>query len=150
MKQSKEGLVTTLEPHKWLRGVEKVGLLHLLWILHFHRAPITIFIIRQLLFLVHEWYLWLEEPIPITTDLIHRISQLPCKGKDPVEIAEKSRDLALIEAMKRKYKLEKKKRGYTIINIKDNGVHVATQLLVGKVMRKCHGDEVPAPVVALA
>jgi len=36
MKQSKEGLVTVLQPQKWLRGVEDAGLLHLLWILHFH------------------------------------------------------------------------------------------------------------------
>ena len=64
-------------------------------------------------------------------------------------IAEKSGDLALAEAMKKKYKLEKKKRGYTISNIKDKGVRIATQLLAGKVMRKFYGDEVPMPVVAL-
>lgn len=102
MKQSKEGSVTTLETHKWLHGVEKARLLHLLWIPDFHRTPITIFIIRQLLCLVHDGYLWLEEPIPITTELSHRISQLPCKGKDPTEIAGKSKDLALAGAMKKK------------------------------------------------
>jgi len=99
---------------------------------------------------VHDGYLWLEEPIPITADLIHRISELPHKGKDPVTIAGKSSDLALVEAMKKKYKLEKKKRGYTITSIKDKGVRIATQLLASKVMRKCSGDEVLAPVVALA
>jgi len=46
--------------------------------------------------------------------------------------------------------LEKKKRGYAISNIKDKGVHVATQLLAGKFMRKCRTDEVPASVIALA
>jgi len=55
-------------------------------------------------------------------DLIHRISRLPCKGKDPMAIFEKSGDLALTEAIKKKHKLEKKKRGYTISNIKDKGV----------------------------
>ena len=65
-------------------------------------------------------------------------------------IAGKGSDLALAEAMKAKYKLEKKKRGYAISNIKDKGVRVATQLLAGKVMRKCRADEVPAPVIALA
>lgn len=74
MKQSKEGSVTTLEPQKWLGGVEKAELLHLLWIPHFHCAPITIFVIRQLLCLVHNGYLWLEEPIPITVEIIHKIS----------------------------------------------------------------------------
>lgn len=71
--------VTELELRKWLRGVEKVGLLNLLWVSHFHRTPITIFVTRQLLSLVDDGCLWLEEPIPFMTDLIHRIFQLPCK-----------------------------------------------------------------------
>jgi len=100
---------------------------------------------------VHDGYLWLEEPIPITTNLIHHISWLPYKGKDPTTIAEgKGSDLSLAEAMKTKYKLEKKNRGYAISSIKDKGVRVATQLLDRKVMRKCHADEVPMLVVALA
>ena len=56
-------------------------------------------------------------------DLIHHISQLPCKGEDLVAISEgKSSDLTVAEAMKKTYKLEKEKRGYTISNIKDKGV----------------------------
>lgn len=38
--------VRELEPHKWLRGVEKAGLLNLLWVSHYHRAPVTMFVIR--------------------------------------------------------------------------------------------------------
>ena len=83
--------------------------------------------------------------------LIHRISRLPCKGKDPTHISEgKSSDLDITEAMKKKYKLDKKKMGYTISNINDKVVRVVTQILVGKVIRKCRVDEVPVPVVALA
>ena len=58
--------------------------------------------------------------------------------------------MAIAKAMKKKYKLEKKKRGYTISSIKEKVVHMATQILVGKVMRKCCTDEVPTLVVALA
>lgn len=87
MKQKVEGPVIMLEPQKCLCGVEKDGLLHLRWIPHFHCVPITIFIMRQLLCLVHDGYLWLEEPIPNTAELIRRISWLPCKGRDLVEIA---------------------------------------------------------------
>lgn len=65
-------------------------------------------------------------------------------------IVGKSEDLVLAEDMKKKYKLDKKKRGYIISNIKDKGVCVATQLLAGKVIRKCRGNEVTAPVVMLA
>jgi len=101
--------VITLELQKWLPGVEKVRLLHLRWIPHLHRLPITIFVIRQLLCQVHDGYLWLEELIPIMAKLIHRISWLHCKGRDPMEITGKSSN-----AMKAKHKLEKKKRGYAI------------------------------------
>jgi len=31
---------------KWLRGVEKAGLLNLRWIPHYHRTTITIFVIQ--------------------------------------------------------------------------------------------------------
>jgi len=83
-------------------------------------------------------------------DLIHRISRLPIKGSNPVDIVGKSSDLGLVEAMKAKYKLEKKKRGYIIASIKYWGVCIATQLLASKLMRKCHADEVLTSVIALA
>ena len=35
-----------LEPYTWLKVVEKVGLLNLLWVLHYHRALLTFFVIR--------------------------------------------------------------------------------------------------------
>ena len=57
---------------------------------------------------------------------------------------------ALAEAMKEKFKLMKKRRGYAISSICDPMVKVATQILVGKFIRKCHVDEVPALVIALA
>lgn len=82
----------------------------------------TIFVIMKLLFLVHDGCLWLEEPIPITAELIDLICLLPYKGKDPMMMEGKSNDLALTKATKTKYKLEKKKRGYAIASIKDKGV----------------------------
>jgi len=107
--------------------MEKVGLLNLLWVLHFHRTPITIFFIRQLLYLMHGGCLWLEEPITITDHLIHHITWLPCKGEDPADVLEGKRSgLAITEAMKKKYKLEKKKRGYTISSINSKVVKVVT------------------------
>ena len=44
MKQSMKGPIITLELRKWLCGVEKAGLLHLLWIPHFHARPSPFFI----------------------------------------------------------------------------------------------------------
>lgn len=57
VKQNIERVVTTLELWKWLCGVEKAGSFHLLWVLHVHCTPITIFIIKQLLCLMHDGYL---------------------------------------------------------------------------------------------
>ena len=56
----------------------------------------------------------------------------------------------LTEAMKDKFKLYKKPRGYAITSIFDLAVKVVMQILVGNVMRRCHVDEVSAPVIALA
>jgi len=47
----------------------------------------------------------------------------------------KSSDLAIAEAMKKNYKLEKEKRGYAISNIKEKVVCMVTQILAEKVMR---------------
>jgi len=67
--------------------------------------------------------------------LIHRITQLPCKAKDPADISEGKRNyFSITEAMKTKFKLEKKKRGYTISSIKNKAIKVATQILASKIL----------------
>lgn len=143
--------MTALVLRKWLRGVDKAGLLNLLWVLHYNLTPITVLVIKQLLCLVHDGCLLLEEPIPITDRLIHRITRLPYTRENPTMIfGGKGGEQVLAEAMKEKFKLVKKPRGYAIFNICDPAVKVAMQILARKVTRKCHTDEVLAPVVALA
>jgi len=52
----------------------------------------------------------LEDPIPITNHSIHWITQLPFSGEDPIKISKgKGGELALMEVMKKKFKLEKRK-----------------------------------------
>lgn len=83
--------------------------------------------------------------------LIHRITQLPCKGDDTMYISEgKGSDLAIVEAMKKKYKVENNMQGSPISSINEKAVRMATQILESKVMRMCHADEVPVLVVTLA
>lgn len=50
----KESGVTTLEPMEWICKVNKSGLLNLLWVPQYHRAPINLTVIKQLLCLVHD------------------------------------------------------------------------------------------------
>jgi len=60
---------------------------------------------------------------------------MPYSGEDPANISEgKGGEFALVEAMKKKFKLEKKKRGYAIFGINNPAVKVATKILAGKVM----------------
>lgn len=83
-------------------------------------------VITQLLCLVRDGILWIGKPIRISAELIHRISQLPYKGRDLREIVVKSGDVTMIETLKRKYKLEKGQRGYVIDSISNKAVWVAT------------------------
>lgn len=55
----------------------------------------------------------------------------------------------LVETMKKKYGLVNKSCSYAITRIFDPVVKVATQILIRKVTRKRHSDEVTAPITAL-
>ena len=57
---------------------------------------------------------------------------------------------ALVEAMKKKFKLMKKLQGYAISSIYDCMVKVAMYILARKVMWKCRADEVMTLAIALA
>jgi len=143
--------MTALERQMWLKGVEKAGLLNLLWVPHYNHTSVTILVIKQLLCLVHDGCLWLEELIPITDRLIHRITHLSYTAKNLAMIfGGKGGDQALIKSMKEKFKLVKKSRGYAISSICDPAVNVATQILAGKVMQKCRANEVSEPIIVLA
>lgn len=139
-----------MELVKWIHGVEKAGLLNLLWVSHYHRAPINLIVIKQLLCLMHDGCLWLEEPIPIIDMLIHRITQLPHSGLNPSRAFDgKVGKCDLTERMKDKFKIVKKQCRYSISSIIDPTVKVATLILARKVLSKCHKNEVSAPVVLL-
>lgn len=94
---------------KWVRGVEKARLFHMIYVPHFHRLIINIMFVRQLLTLVHDGCLWLSEPIPITDMLIHRITKLPYKGANLAnKFKGKSKEKELVDKMKNKFGLIKK------------------------------------------
>lgn len=100
---------------------------------------------------MHDGYLWLEKPIPITDILIHRITRLPHSRQNLAkEFGGKVGERDIIERMKEKFKLVKKLHGYSISSITYLVIKVATKILAKKIMWKCCADEVPTPVVSLA
>jgi len=143
--------VTTLEPRPWIKGVDKAGLLNQLWVSHYNHTPITLIVIKQFLFLVHDGCLWLGELISITNMMIHRITFLLHLGLNPAKaFGGNTGERGLVERMKYKFKLVKKPRGYSIYSIINPAVKVATQILARKIMRKFRTDEVSTLVVSLA
>ena len=83
--------------------------------------------------------------------LIHCITHLPYTSENLAMIfGGKGGKQVLAESMKDKFKLVMKSCGYTISSICDPAMKVDTKILAWKVMRKCHADEVLAPVIALA
>lgn len=107
-------------------------------------------VIKQFLCLIHEEILWVSKPVSITPKLVDRVSHLPCDERDPRQITDRSNYVAMIERLKKKYKLTKGQRAYIIDSISNKEVHVTTQFLARKVMRKCCGTEVLVVVIALA
>lgn len=78
-----------------------------------------------------------------------RITHLSLKGNNPADIVGTSSEGGLAKTVEVNYHLDKGKRGYIIASINNHAVQVTTQLLANKLMRKCHVDGVPAPVMAL-
>lgn len=147
----KESSVTALEPVEWIRGVNKSGLLNLLWEPHYHHSKRNIIIIKQFLTLVHDGCLWLSMPIPITDMLIHQIMLLSHSCLNPAkDFGRKTSERDLAKMMKEKFKLVKKPRGYSTTSITNPMVEITTQILPRKVMRKFHPDDVLAPMISLA
>ena len=91
------------------------------------------------------------EPIPVTDMLIHRVTLLPHLGLNlAMEIGKKTGEHKVAIRMKDKFKLTKKPFEYLISCITNLMDKVNAQILAGRIMRKCHVDEVPTLVVSLA
>ena len=83
--------------------------------------------------------------------LVHRITLLLHEGLNPTkEFGRKTSERDLAEKMEVKFELIKKLHGYSITSINNPTVKISMQILDGKVMRKCHTDELLEPIISLA
>ena len=68
---------------QWAAGLDKAGLLKMLDVPYFGRSTQVTIVVKQLLALVHDGYLWIgDQRIPINGELIQRITGLPVEGPD--------------------------------------------------------------------
>lgn len=139
-----------LESHQWENRLPQSILMNMLNVLYFGRSTGITACVQQFLVLVHDGCLWMGKRIPIDSMLISRITRLPYQGWNPTEeFVGKDQDCAIAESMKKNFGLTKGKRRYDINSINDQGVHFATHILTGKIMRKCWANEFPASVISL-
>lgn len=90
--------------------------------LHFGHYNITDRLVRQFLALVHDGYLWIQDRIPIDVALIHRITDLPMEGPDPLLNTGKKYEGKITDYMRETYHVEKNTRGFMIKSISDPGM----------------------------
>ena len=141
-----------MEVKQWDAGLDLAGLLKMLDVPHFGRSTQVTIVVKQLLALIHDGYLWIgDKKIIINGELIHRITGLPMAGPDPVtEFPSNHDDTKLAESMKKCFGLTKGKRGYHTSVIQEQNIRFAPELLACKIMQKCRPTEVPAPVIGIA
>ena len=103
--------MTLLEVKQWAAGLDQAGLLKMLDVPHFGRSTQVTIVVKHLLELVHDDYLWIgDKKIPINGELIHRITTLPVAELDPgTEFPSKHEDTKLAQSMKECFGLTKGK-----------------------------------------
>jgi len=92
-----------------------------------------------------------EEPIYIEVELIDFITRLPSRGENPTQyLDENTKEKEPVEEMKKTYGIERGSHRIIIKRISDTIKRIATKLMACKLLRKCHKEEVPARVGAVA
>jgi hypothetical protein len=111
------------------KGLKKSGILNLLEAPHFvHSLEINV-CIKLLLNCIHGGTFCLDPLMSIDTTLIAWITRLPKVGDDPTTLFKKEGERALSEAMKDKFHIFRGERGLDVVNINDDSVHFASQVL---------------------
>ena len=105
---------------------------------HFGRRTHVTIVVKQLLALVHDGYLWIgDKKIIINGELIHRIPGLPMEIPNlGTEFPSKHEDTKLARSMKERFGLTKGKRGYHTSMIQEQNIRFTAELLACKIMRK--------------
>jgi hypothetical protein len=133
-----------LIPQPWIKELAQSTILNVMKILHFGHHQEVNACVKLLLSCYHGGYLWLDRRITVDPTLIYQITGLSLKGPDPQQFYPgKTSDRSLAQRIKEAYgEVEKGKRGYKVASIQDGAVHLACQLLAGKLVRKNHPTQV--------
>jgi hypothetical protein len=147
-----KGKNSKIVPQSWTQNLAQSTLLNVMKIPHFGRHQEVNACIKLLLSCYHGGYLWLDHRITVDPTLIHRITGLSMQGPDPQEFYPgKTSDRALAQRIKETYgDVQKGTRGYKVASIQSGTVHLACQLIAGKLVCKNRPTQVTRFIVDLA
>jgi hypothetical protein len=147
-----KGKNSKIVPQSWTHNLAQSTLLNVMKIPHFGRHQEVNACIKLLLSCYHRGYLWLNHRITVDPMLINQITGLSMQGPDPQDFYPgKTMDRALAQKIKETYgDVEKGTRGYKVASIQNGAVHLACQLIAGKLVRKNRPTQVTGFVVDLA
>jgi hypothetical protein len=92
----------------------------------------------------------LDKLVSIDVELMANITGFPSRGMDPMHfLDDKSREKALDEEMKKKYGINRGKRGIIIKRINNSMTQLGAKILACKLLIKCHREEVPTGFVTI-
>ena len=74
-----------LVPMEWARGLDKAGLLSLMYMSHFFFTTKVNDYVKHLLVSFHGGCLWLNQNIPMDVELIEPIFWIPLAGVEPTQ-----------------------------------------------------------------
>jgi hypothetical protein len=137
---------------QWTMNLAQSTLLNVMKIQHFGKHQEVNACVKILLASYHGGYLWLECRIIVDPKLINRIIGLSMQGPDPHEYYPgKTTNCALAQKIKEAYgDVEKGARGYKVDSIESGTVHLACQLIAGKLVHKNQPTQVSGFIVDLA
>jgi hypothetical protein len=146
-----KGKNSKIIPQSWTMNLAQSTLLNVMKIPHFGRHEEVNVYVKLLLSCYHGGYLWLDHRITVDPTLIHGITGLSMQGPDLQDLyLGKATNSALAQKIKDTYdNVEKGTRGYKVASIQNGTVHVAFQLILGKLVSKNRPTQVTGFVVDL-
>jgi hypothetical protein len=146
------GKKSNIIPQLWTMNIARSTILNVMKIPHFIRHQEVNMCVKLLLSCYHGGYLWLDRHITVDPALIHRITGFNMQGPDPRDFyLGKVADRALMQCIKDTYDdVDKGKWGYKVASIQNGTVHLACELIIGKLIRKKKPMKVMGFVIDLA
>ena len=124
-----------LVPMEWARGLDKAGLLSLMYLSHFGRSTDVNVCVKQFLVSFHGGFLWLDWKVYVSVNLLAAITGLPLAGIDlePFFVG-KEQDNLMKNKLKYKYDMTKNTKGFFIASINDHTIRFFAKVLARKLL----------------